>query len=312
MKKKIIALVMIAILALSFLTACSKNEPEFFREGYSYEISEGLPSERKQFTGEEPSKELKEKVENIFKTLCEQYNIQKELPKIEVLTKKQVEEFWGTTDEEGGTLAEYNNGILYLTENSHSGVIAHEICHYLSDNGDHEGVFYQTDNVTLGRYLNEGVANYFSSKVYPHDEYYMIYEYETHVAKLLVIVFGEENLRNAFFNGDPEGLRNDINECLQKYYEVYPLKGVGIPMYAFEAMLTSLDTYSIAYNYYIQGFIAGKDYQEDMALSFKEAQSVEEMLVFYAREKGVEKEVKKEIKQFLNSSIIPFDFKELF
>lgn len=49
-----------------------------------------------------------------------------------------------------------------------------------------------------------------------------------------------------------------------------------------------------------------------MTLSLTEAQSVEEMLVFYAREKGVEKEVKEEIEQFLNTSVIPFNFKELF
>lgn len=312
MKKKILALVMATISALSFLTACSKNEPEFFYIGYSYENSNDFFSEREQPTGAEPSNELKERVEDIFKTLCEQYNLQKELPKIVVLTRAQAEEVWGTT-EDGGDLAQYNNGVLYLIEESQDGVIAHELCHYLSDNGKLDGLFYQTDNVILGRYLNEGVTNYFSTKIFPHNEdHYTIYEYETHVAKILSIVYGEEKLKNAFFSGNPEELREDINECLQKYYEVYPLIDAGIPMYAFEAMATSLDTFSKAYAYALQEFAAGQDYREDVALSLREAQSVEEMLVFYAREKGVEKEVKKEIEQFLNSSLVPFNFKELF
>lgn len=311
MKKKILALVMATISAFSFLTACGKNEPEFFYMGFAYEISNDFFSESEQPTGTAPSNELKERVENIFETLCKQYDLQKELPKIEVLTRAQAEEFWGST-EDFGDLAQYNNGVLYLIEESHDGVIAHELCHYLSDNGKLGGLFYQTDNVILGRYLNEGVTNYFSTKIFPHNEYYTIYEYETHIARILSIAYGEENLKNAFFSGNPEELRVDINECLQKYYDVYSLNNVGIPMYAFEAMATSLDTFSKAYAYTLQEFIAGQDYREDMTLSLTEAQSVEEMLVFYAREKGAEEEVKEEIEQFLNTSVIPFNFKELF
>ena len=313
MKKKILALAMVMFFAIFLLTSCGKNEPDFFCAGYSYTPAENFFTETKQPTGVEPSKELKERIESIFETLCNQYEIQKELPKIEVITKEQAKEFWGT-DENGGDLAQYNNGVIYLIEESNDGVIAHELCHYLSDNGKLGGFFYQTENIVLGWYLNEGITNYFSTKYFPyHDEYYMIYEYETHVAKILSIIYGEENMKNAFFSGDPEGLRNDMNACLEKYYEVYLLNDTGIPMYAFEAMATSLDTYTMAYAYAVDEFAAGsQNYREDLELSLKEAQCVEEILLFYAREKGVENEVKEEIEKFLDSTIISFNFKELF
>lgn len=309
MKKKIFALAMVAILSLMFFTSCGKKEPEFFEKGYAYVTPDYYFTEVKQPKGVEPSEALQEKIENIFETLCTQYNIQKELPKIEVITKKQAKKFWGNTDEVGD-LGQYNDGVLYLLENCHEGVIAHELCHYLSDNGEVEGMHYQAEDIIIGRYFNEGITNYFSTKLFPHDEYYSIYEYETHVAKLLAIIYGEENLQNAYFSGNPEGLRNDINACIQEYYEVYHLNGV--PMYAFEAMATSIDTYTMAYLYAVQGPAVDEFYYEDIALSNAEAQSVEEMLLFYAREKGVEKEVKKEIKSFMDSNILGFNFQELF
>lgn len=309
MKKKILALAMVAILSLMFLTSCGKKEPEFFQKGYAYDTPSSYFTEVEQPTGVEPSEALQEKIENIFETLCTQYNIQKELPKIEVITKAQAKKFWGTTDE-GGDLGQYNDGVLYLIEDCHEGVIAHELCHYLSDNGELGGMHYQAGNIILGRYLDEGITNYFSTKLFPHDEYYSIYEYETHVAKILAMIYGEENLQNAYFSGNPEELRNDINACIQEYYEVYHLNGT--PMYAFEAMATSLDTYTMAYLYAMQGPSVDEFYYEDLALSNVEAQSVEEMLLFYAREKGVKKEVKKEIESYMNSTIFSFNFQELF
>lgn len=310
MKRRFLALFIITATILSLLCACGANRPQYFYPVLSFDYAEEMANIY-ETDGKEPSKNQLEYVTNIYSVLCDYYNIKKDLPAIKVLTQEQAKSLWGTT-EDGGCLALYSNGVLYLTENSGEGVIAHELCHYLSDNSTYGGTFYAIDNIVIGRYLNEGITNYFSTQKFQHDEYYVVYEYETHVAKVFSIIFGEENLKNVFFNGDVSPLREDFNNSLKKYYGTTSVNDTDIKFEPFDIMASCLDTYSYVYLEAMTGAMYGNVNQELIALSLTEAQCVEEMLVFYAKEKGVEEEVKEEILSFLENINIPFNFKELF
>lgn len=308
MKRRFLALIIVSTMLL--LCSCGVNKPQYFYTVYSFEYEEDL-EDVYEVDGKEPSKKQLEYVTNIFSVLCEYYNVKKSLPKIEVLTQEQSKSLWGTT-EDGGCLALYDEGVLYLTEDSKEGVIAHELCHYLSDNSKYCGTFYAIDDIVVGRYLNEGITNYFSTQKFQHVEDYDVYEYETHVAKVLSIIFGEENLKNVFFNGDVSNLREDFNNSLRKYYGISSVNHTDIKFEPFDVMASCLDTYSYAYLQVMTGVMYGNVDHSLQALSLAEAQCVEEMLVFYAKEKGVEKEVKEEILYFLENTIIPFNFEKLF
>ena len=310
MKRRFLALFIIVSTMLSLLCSCGANQPRYFYPVFSFGYADEM-TEEYEVEGKEPSKKQLEYVTNIFNVLCDYFNVSKELPAIKVVTQEQAKSLWGTT-EDGGCLALYDNGVLYLTEESGEGVIAHELCHYLSDNSTYVGTFYTIDNIVLGKYLNEGITNYFSTQKFQHDEYYTVYEYETHIGKILSIVFGEENLKNVFFNGDVSSLREDFNNSVKKYYETSSVKGTDIKFEPFDVMASCLDTYSYAYMQAMTSTMYGNVDKELVTLSLAEAQCVEEMLVFYAREKGMEKEVKEEILSFLENTIIPFKFKELF
>lgn len=310
MKRRFLALFIIVSTMLSLLCSCGTNHPQYVYKVYSYDYAEEF-TEVYEAEGKEPSKKQLEYVTNIFSVLCDYYNVNKDLPTIKVLTKEQAKSLWGTT-EDGGCLALYDHGVLYLTEDSGEGVIAHELCHYLSDNSTYGGTFYAIDNIVVGRYLNEGITNYFSTQKFQHVEDYTVYEYETHIAKVLSIIFGEENLKSVFFNGDVSPLREDFNNSLKKYYGTSLVDDTDIKFEPFDVMASCLDTYTYAYMEAITGAMYGNVKKELVALSLAEAQCVEEMLVFYAKEKGMEKEVKEEISSFLEDTIIPFNFKELF
>lgn len=310
MKRRILALVVIVSTMFSLLCSCGANRPQYFYAVYSFNYAEEL-SGTYEVEGKESSKKQLEYVTSIFSALCDYYNVNKDLPAIEVLSKEQAKTLWGTT-EDGGCLALYDHGVLYLTEDSGEGVIAHELCHYLSDNSTYSGTFYAIDNIVLGRYLNEGITNYFSTQKFQHVKDYSVYEYETHIAKVLSIIFGEENLKNVFFNGDVTPLREDFNNSLKKYYGTSSVDDTDIEFEPFDVMASCLDTYSYAYMQVMTGTMYGNVDKTLVALSLAEAQCVEEMLVFYAKEKGMEKEVKEEILSFLENTIIPFNFQKLF
>lgn len=310
MKKKILALAITVFTILSLLCSCNSYKPQHFFPVYSFDDVEAFESVY-EIEGNEPSEEVRQHIQGIFSVLRDNYAIvEKELPTIKVLTEKQANELWGTT-EEGGCRALYDNGVLYLVDSNEEGVIAHELCHYLSDNTS-LGMYYQIDDILVGRYLNEGVTNYFSTQYFQYDQYYVTYEFETHVAKLLSIIYGEDNLRNAFFSGDVSKLREDFNSVMEKYYGVCHVSDTDINLTPFDAMACCLDTYTYAYLEMMTCAMSGIINEDLKTLTLVEAQTVEEMLVLYAKEKGVEKEVKKEILAFLDTTIIPFNFEKLF
>lgn len=313
MKRKFLALLIITATILATFCSCTAKEPRFFYDIYSFYSVEEFKNSPYKIKAPTASEEELKLIKDIFSKLCEDYNINKELPPVKILTKERAEALWGTT-EYGGCLAEYNGGTLYLTEdNIQEGVIAHELCHYLSDNGTYGGVIYQVDDIVLGVYLNEGITNYFATREFKHSEYYNVYEYETHVATLLAIIFGEENLKKVFYSGDVTALRDDFNNAVKKYYGTSVVKDTDIEFEPFDAMASCLETYTLSYADAVnEALHGGSDTSLLVSLSLAEAQSIEEMLVFYAKEKGVKKEVEKEIKAFTKRTIIPFSFNLLF
>lgn len=88
--------------------------------------------------------------------------------------------------------------------------LCHEYFHYLSDNKDDNSLGFEylidsnKETYLVGHGLNEGVTNFFSTKVYKHPEGTCIYEFETHIADMLSVAYGEEELWNYFINGDIE------------------------------------------------------------------------------------------------------------
>ena len=187
--------------------------------------------------------------------------------------------------------SQYSKGCIYIDFLSYvniedaKGGIAHELIHYLTDNGQFTGFRYTlNDTYIFGQSLSEGVTNYFSTKYAPNPTY----QYETHVAKLVSICYGEEKL-NDFFSTNVSNLRNDFNNSLKKHYpnQTYD----SLTLTPFDLMTSVLNTYS--------------DSTDD---SVQETQmlAVEEMFLYYAKSKGYESEVKEEISNFATGN--NFDF----
>ena len=180
--------------------------------------------------------------------------------------------------------SQYSDGCIYINFADYDNVedakpaIAHELIHYLTDNGLY-GFYYALDDTYLfGNTFNEGVTNYFSNKCATNNTCYL---YETHVASLIAICYGEDTLKKDFFSSDITKLRADFNRSLKKIYANQQFDGITIT--PFDMMTSMLNTYGQS---------------SDEQIRTNQMLAIEEMLLFYAREKGLESEVKKEISNF--------------
>lgn len=214
----------------------------------------------------------KQIVKDIFEDLSEVYNFDKPLPNIGYYHTNNIAK------------AQYFDGCIYIDFsdndiNSIRASIAHELIHYFTDD-DNLGFDYTLDNVLLlGHSLTEGITNYFSTKYAANDNYL----YETHVAKLLAICYGEDALKDDFFYSvDVTNLRKDFNKELKKYYHntVYNSR----TFMPFDVMTLTLNSFTEYVNKGIRN-------EHDMLL-------IEEMMLFYAYTKGCEDLVVEEIMSF--------------
>ena len=188
--------------------------------------------------------------------------------------------------------SQYSKGCIYINFLSYAniedarGVIAHELIHYLTDNGQFTGFRYTLDDTyILGQSLSEGVTTYFSTKYAPDSAY----PYETHVAKLVSICYGEERLKNDFFSTNVSNLRNDFNRSLKKHY---PSQNYGsLTLTPFDLMTCCLNTYGDS---------------TDDSVQKSQMLAVEEMFLYYAKSKGYESEVKEEISNFATNNSLDF------
>jgi len=183
--------------------------------------------------------------------------------------------------------SQYYDGYIYInfmdydTVEDSKSAIAHELIHYLTDNN---GVFafeYTLEDTYLfGNAFNEGVTNYFSNK-YAFDD--TAYLYETHVASLIAICYGDKALENDFFSSDITKLRADFNNSLKKIYANQRFDNVTLT--PFDLMTSMLNTFGMT---------------ADNQVRINQMLAIEEMLLFYSKAKGCENEVKMEISNFIS------------
>lgn len=320
--KKIIS-VLLAIVTVISLVSCNKEEsydnsisestldlkyynPTFFL--YEYKENE----ENKRINdGTEPSKKQKEICNMVIDEVYKKYKITKERPKVMCMN----DEFFHITESLTGT-AKYDkdsNCILIpesFDENCKS-YLAHEILHYVSDCCKETiglEYFVKDGRFLIGKALDEGICNYYSTKVFNHPKGTCIYEYETHVASLLALTFGDEQFFNAYTTGDWKSIKDFFNDSLRGvYFEEY---FENLKLTPFEILQITLDEYQFLLSFADEmindyGFEQWKD---NFSMDIN---SMEEMLINVAKRVGKHEEAKKQTEKFIENCSGRIDFKGL-
>lgn len=240
--------------------------------------------------------EERRKVNEIFEKLTNYYGIEKEMPEIKKVSKDVINQGGSSSIEITGKYDD-KTGIIYVTSNFEAATLAHEMLHYLSG----EGVKYTVEGKGFAVYFNEGVTNYFSTKVYPFTEEYTVYELETHQAQMLATAIGEDELAKAYFSGDVTNIKNDFNSSLQNVY------GNEILM---DLELTPFDTYVGSLDAYFM-FMMFMDEDPETAIEYisLEADTTESMMLLYGIKKG-KAEAEKELisKLIQNERVITWSY----
>lgn len=237
----------------------------------------------------EANEEQKELVLQVFQELSKTYALSIESPNIKTLSTKSLQKITGSNSLVVSGMYDGKNTI-YLGEKfseKEISIICHELCHYIS--GD--GLKYVIDGkYVTGNSLNEGFTNYFSTKVYPHNDNKCIYEFETFIASQLVTILGEEQAKEIFFHGGVNNLRDDFNISLEEIYPNEKLtEGLSTP---FDTMCSTLNFYNI--------FLANINENPEMIQNaMTAAECVEEMILKYAEQKEKKQECQEMLKEFL-------------
>lgn len=285
MKKKLVALI-IALITFSSCQIIKQQQPCFYvpviQDYYIYDNSV-LPTEYSEGTDNQV-----EICSRIYDDLSSYYHVSKAFPTIRSMSREQVDELLGSVNS-GAFLALYDANALYLLSDAnlddvYFAVIAHELMHYIADTGDLHGfVYYINESPIL--FLDEGIATYFSAQRFPYDDIFStLYEYETHVAHLLSIIYGEDRLLHDYLDNNIDNIRDDFNKAVKYVYK--NIEDDNIVYTPFDIMAKTLDAYSFHF------------YEGNDAEAYIYARSIEEMLLFYGKTKGLEEEVKTAIKQF--------------
>lgn len=301
-KVRILSIVMAMLL---FVTSCGKKGPTYYVNPDMFSgVTKETTSGSLFATVSDPREKTFSIVREVFDNLSAFYGIKKDFPTIKEVPAQEIHA-------DTGILAVYYpvTKTIYISDyipcssSDMKALVAHEIMHYFSDNEKSVGFKYYMDNNLLGNSLNEGVANYFSTKLYPIDVHFSLYEYETHIANLFAMAFGEEELLKAFLSSDIESLKADFNSALS---DVYPEEQIG------DITLTPFDMFANNFDLYEYNLMRSDD--EHFQVSFLFANSTEEMLKFYCESKDLKNAFSDETNNFLEyKSIIPWkDFSYLY
>lgn len=309
MKKKVFSVITIFMVAL-FLGACVKTtaKPDNYYRLPSY-ITKYKDSD---LSGLEeyavlPTREQVDVFNHVLEVVSQFRTFDKEKLTLKVLPN----DVFGGDGCLQRTALYGGNGVIYIPESfdeSGKSFLCHEIYHYMSD-GDHVGIQTVVSNgrkeYPACHALNEGITNYFSTKVIRHPDGVSVYEYETHVAAELAVIFGEKKLWNVYSQGKTEALRNDFNAALSAIYPNEILDEIELT--PFDVFSETLDVYMM----YMDGFDRiSKEYGKEATIDefSKLVNSIEEMLYFYAVQKGKLHVAQEEMKNFLTngSGIINF------
>lgn len=234
-----------------------------------------------------------EKYKDIFAKVCEFAGFEKEMPVIVEVSKEVLAEMLHVTPEDAYAAFVRPNKI-YVTSNPNNQQLTHEMLHYMSTDGKvvTRGLVYEKDGYEMGRYLNEGVTDYFSfwiCGISPLVE--GPYEYERYVAECLTTLVGMDEMKKAYFNADVSGLREMVNESLKDIYESQ-VDAYGVTLDQFDIFATSLSGYyrCLAYGS-----------EDSVKLAIATMNSIEEMVVKMSQKLGMEDTIKAKQKDFLKA-----------
>lgn len=314
MKKKVSIVIIIAMLAMVLLTSCSNQK------GASSEVSyyNPIPYVREvvdntdynfyvHFEGRELNATEKQTFNQIYKKLAISYNSQKEMPLVQIVTQKELLDAYGNSSiiPRGVYVSELKT--LFVVEGAFENaiaVIAHEIMHYLSDNSSLQSLCYEKDNLMYGLHFSEGVTNLLSTKYFPFSMDSSVYEFETQVAKLFSIAYGEEELAQGYLSSNFEALKNDFNNALEGIYFEKEVKlefldpHVTVNMSPYDLMVSCVDSYFL--------FLSCVESPDDEFTEFAMSQvdTITEMLLHYGEVKGVREEMEKSLSDFITNEYL--------
>lgn len=287
MKKSKIACIFIIlfVVAICIFMLCATSgysQPQYFKNGSGTINQLGL------FDVDDSGRDLQTPVDKlytdyvlqVFEEVSQLYGLEKKAPNIAYFKPHD------------NINCQYSKGCIYIDFMNYDNIedaksaIAHELVHYLTDNDALYGFNYALDDMYLfGHTFNEGVTNYFSSKYSPDS----CYQYETHVASLIAICYGEEALANDFFSSDVTNLKSDFDYALKKYYSNQKLNSVTLT--PFDLMTSLINTYGQS---------------SDNQIRINQMLAIDEMLLYYAKQKGCEVAVKEEILKFATANHLDY------
>ncbi|MBQ3409260.1 MAG: hypothetical protein IJH12_08675 [Clostridia bacterium] len=321
MKKKnsVFAVMMcVCMVFLPFFTSCSAKNSQA-SDYRPMTILTPIPEEDESVDlseGKEPTAQQMEICKQVWDNVKKTYQTEKEMPKIVVMPNSFFK----------GDSASLIITAIYFSDTNTIAIpegfdqtcksyFCHELIHYLSDNdvdSDFQGMEYSLSNnsesYAFGVSLNEGLANYFSTKLYLHPEGFSIYEFETHIVAEIVAVYGEEKLWNAYTSGNYEELKNDFNAKVAKYYKTRKVEDVDLT--PFEILQTTLDDYQYVTFHFDECF----DYygiEETVKHWSEDMNTIEIMMLNYATESGKRSDVQNEMKKLLENSTLDLQFADL-
>ena len=98
----------------------------------------------------------------------------------------------------------------------------HELTHAISSGGEYKDTFFVgfhqgTNDVLIGRGLNEGYTEYFNQKyITKGQNKNYSYKYHVQVAKILEFIIGEEKIKSLYLNSNLKGLVDDLAQYISK------------------------------------------------------------------------------------------------
>lgn len=189
-----------------------------------------------------------------------------------------------------GAIYNHIDGTIYINRSAllsdFETALVHEIVHYVAAN-HHSGIVYDLDvqgnTAVMGLKLNEGLTEYFAQKIKPFD--YVknkmdVYHFESHIAKALSAIVGEEKLKEIYINNSYQELKDLFNKHLDKSFSI---QQDDIKLDTFDFFCVQVDEYFYEYDEFVKGL---------------RMNSIIDELLIIGKGEGKEKEVKKIINEF--------------
>ncbi len=289
--KKIIAFVLVMLFVL---TGCGSNvaKAQFYAPMCWYDSADYEHEEYNYgtvLTGEEV-----EKYKDSFAKVCEFAGYEKEFPVIVEVSKDILAKMMNASPEDVYAAFVRPNKI-FVTSDVNEQQLIHEMLHYMSTDGEvvTRGLIYEKEGYEMGRFLNEGITDYFSfllCNLSPLVE--CPYEYERYVAECLTTLVGMDEMKNAYFNADVSAIREKVNETLKDVYKA-EIDQNGILLDQFDIFTTSLSGYSVCLTF--------DEFPDIILMAINAMNSVEEMIVKMSQILEMEDEIKAKQKDFLKA-----------